>query len=63
MYKNLILKILLQLTFTSLTVSEETAEHIISILKTFIILYIRIYNEKNLLKESNNTDKDKKDNF
>ena len=61
MHKNSVLKILLQLIFTSLTVSEKTAEHIISILKTFIILYTRIYNEENSLKESSNTDKDKKD--
>ena len=63
MYKNSVLEILLQLIFTSLIVSKETAEYIISILKTFIILYIRIYNEENLLKESNNTDKDKKNDF
>ena len=63
MHKNLILEILLQSTFTSLTVFKETAEYIISILKTFIILYARIYSEENLLKESNNADKDKKDNF
>ena len=62
-YKNLILKILLQLAFTTLAVSEKTTEQIISILKIFIIFYATIHNKKNLLKESNNADKDKKDNF
>ena len=63
MYENSVLEILLQLTFTSLTVFKETAEHIISVLKAFIILYARIHSKENLLKESNDADKDKKDGF
>ena len=62
-YNNSVLEILLQLTFTVSAVSEKTAEWIIMILKAFITLYARVYNKKNLLKESNNAVKDKKDGF
>ena len=62
-YDNLILKILLQLTFTALAASEKTIEQIIIVLKTFIIFYARVHNKENLLKENNDAVKDKKDGF
>ena len=63
MHKNSVLTILLQLTFITSVVSKETIKYITSILKVFIAFYVRIYNEENSLKESNNADKDKKDYF